>query len=304
MNCRRKKKKIGTIQGNVVTILPGNQALLANFKKNRVQLWKDGKYETIYSPEAEILSVTTTGKGIWVEHADGYGLLMDGELMFRLPGHIVGTAGSSDQFALLVLPYEDAAFFDVYLFNEIYRAYSGVGRVKRSDSAFIEFQADRMIVWGPEESLIFEHPIPELWLPYGYYDFASAENFLRDEGWMQLLVGSWCAAPWVGSGYAERLIFTEDELYRLPAQESNAKVRKSLWYVSDGRLLDYVDRDAPRALWLSGPFTVPPEEAPYSPRITIDGKTYYQYSNDPAYFEDLKDYGLSIDSSIGSPKTE
>lgn len=299
------KKKIGTVKGRVVTMLPGGEALLVNFSKNRVQLWKNGAYETIYSPDEPILSVVTVGKGIWVEHADGYGLLTDGELSFRMPGRIMGTAGSSDQLALLVLPYEDAEFFDVYLFNELYRAYAGVGRVKRSDnSTFIELQQDQMIVWGPEESLIFEYPVPELWLPYGYYDFASAENFLSDEGWMQLLVGSWCAAPWVGSGYAERLVFTEDALYRLPPEGSKAKVKTSLWFVLDGWLLDYADRDAPRRLWLSGPFSVPPEAGPYSPCITLDGKTYYQYSDDPAYFEDLKDLGIRIDASVRSPKTD
>ena len=301
-----KKKKLGTVSGRVVTMMPDGRVLMVNFGKNRVQLWKDGKYETIYSPKQNIVSVVSTGIGIWVEHGDGYGLLEDGEIRFRLPGHIAGTAGSTDQFALLVLPEEDAEFFDVLMFNEIYRAYAEVGRVKRSDSTFIEFQKDQMIVWGPEESQIFAYPIPELWLPYGYHDFASAENFLSDEGWTQLLVGSWCAEPSVGSGYAERLIFTGDELYRLPGQngKAGAKAKKSLWYVSDGLLLDYVGRDAPRLKWLAGPFTVPPEEAPYSPKISIDGVEYYQYSNDPAYFDDLKDYGVQIESSIGSPKTE
>jgi hypothetical protein len=231
---------------------------------------------------------------------------MDGEVSFRLSGRIVSSAGSSDQFALLVLPYEDADFFEVYMLNELYRAYAFVGTVRRSDSTYIEFQQDQMTVWGPEESVIFEYPIPELWLPYGYYDFASAVNFLNDEGWTQLLFGSWCSEPSVGAGYGERLVFTQDELYRLPAQEGKVKVKakKSLWYVSGGLLLDYVDRDSPHPLWLSGPFTVSPEEGPYSPRITIDGKTYYQYSDDPAYFDDLKDYGVKIDSSARSPKTD
>ncbi len=49
---------------------------------------------------------------------------------------------------------------------------------------------------------------------------------------------------------------------------------------------------------------MPAEEGPYSPKILIDGTAYYQYSNDPAYFDDLKDYGIKIESSIGSPKTE
>ncbi|HML47301.1 MAG TPA: hypothetical protein PKE04_11195, partial [Clostridia bacterium] len=105
-------------------------------------------------------------------------------------------------------------------------------------------------------------------LPYGYYDFASAENLLGDVGWTQLLIGSWCAEPAVGAGCAERLIFTEDELYRLPAQEgkAKAKARKSLWYVSEGLLLDYVDRDAPRQLWLSGPLPCPRRKVPIRPR--------------------------------------
>ena len=299
-----KKKKVGTVKGLVVARMPGDEVLLVSFTKNRVQLWKDGKYETIYSPKQEIRSVITVGRQVWIEHDDGFGPLADGQVSFRLSGRVVSTAGSSDQFAFLVLPYEESEFFDVCLVNEIYGAYAWVGRVKRSDYTYIEFQPEQMTVWGPEESVIFEYPIPELWLPYGYYDFASAENFINDEQWNQLLVGSWCAESSVGAGYGERLVFTADELYRLPAQEGKkkVKVKKSLWFVADGLLLDYVDRDSPRLLWLSGPFTVPPEEAPYSPRITINGTSYYQYSPDPAYFDDLKDYGVNIESSIGSPK--
>ncbi len=299
------KKKLGTVSGHVVSMMPGEQVLLVNFDKNVVRLWKDGEYETLYSPDEEILSVTSGGMGIWIEHADGYGPLMDGKVTFRLPGRIMQAFGTTDQLALLVLPYEDSEFLDVYLFNEIYRAYAGVGRVKRSDSTTIELAQDRMIVWGPEESVLFEYPIPEIWLPYGYYDYASAENFLSDEGWMQLLVGSWCAEPAVGSGYAERLVFTQDDLYRLPAQEGNtkAKMRQSDWFVVDGYLFEYDSTYEPRLLWLSGPFTVSEEAGPYSPMIFLDGVAFYQYSSDPAYFDDLDAYGVRVESSIGSPKT-
>ena len=151
-----------------------------------------------------------------------------------------------------------------------------------------------MIIWGPEESIIFDYPIPELWLPYGCHDYYTAENLLGDDEWMQLLVGSWCQEPNVGSYYAQRLVFTEDELFRIPAQEGKtvAKPVQSLWFVSEGRLLNYVDRDAPRMLWLSGPFTVPEPEAPYALKIMIDGVAYYKYSSDPNYFGDLREYGI------------
>ena len=299
------KKKLGTLKGKVVTITTGGDVVVVNFKKNRVQLWRNDRYETIYDPKEEIVSVVASDRHIWVEHDGEFGLLEDGEVRFRLSGRIAGTAGSSDQFAMLVLPYETADFFDIYLFNEIYRAYAPVGRGRRSDDTSIEFMQDQLIAWGPEESTRFDYPIPELWLPYGYHDFASAQNLLSDEGWWQLLIGSWCTQSTVGAGYGERLIFTPDDLYRLPAQQGKGKLKPitSTWYVSDGLLLNYVDRDTPRMLWLSGPFSVAPEEAPYSPRIAIDGVTYYQYSNDPAYFDDLKDYGIVIESSIGSPKT-
>ena len=300
------KKNLGTVNGRVAAMMPGGEVLLADFAKNRVRLWKNGKYETIYSPKEQMESVTSLGKSVWVELGGWYGPLADGEITFRLPGKIAGVAGSTDQFVLLVLPKEDAAFCDVMMFNEVYRTYAPVGRIKRQEDMRIEMQENQMIIWGPEESLIFEYPIPELWLPYGCHDYFSAENMLDDSSWMQMLVGSWCAEPDAGSGYAQRLVFTRDELYRLPTRERKAKAKpiKSLWYVSGGRLLDYVDRDAPRQLWLSGPFTVPKEEGPCSPKVMIDGVAYYQYSNDPAYFDDLKDYGILIESSAGSPKTD
>ncbi len=292
------KKKLGTVSGRLVTMMPGGDVLLADFQKNRLRLFQRGKYETIYSPEDPITCVVSCGKGIWVEHDTWYGLLTDGEIGFHLPGRIIAAAGSANQFALLVLPSEHAAYFDVMMFNEVYRAYAPVGRIKRQESAYIELRRDHMIVWGPEESLIFHYPIPQVWLPYGYMDYASAENLLGvdDEGWMKLLTGSWCAAPDVGAGYAQRLVFTGDELYRLPAQEGKTKAKaiKSLWYVSEGRLLNYVDRDSPRLFWLSGPFTVPEEEGPYTPKIMIDGVAYYKYSDDPKYFDDLKEYGITI----------
>ena len=291
------KKKLGTVSGRVVTMMPGGYVLLADFQKNRLRLWRSGKYETIYAPEEKLTCVASWGKGIWVEHDTWYGLLTDGEVSFALPGRIIAAAGSANQFALLVLPSEHATYFDVMMFNEIYRAYTPVGRIKRQENTYIELRMDHMIVWGPEESLIFHYPIPQVWLPYGYTSYASAENLLGDEEWRKLLVGSWCQAPEVGAGYARRLVFTGDELYKLPAQEgkSKKKAEKSLWYVAEGRFLDYVDRDSPRQLWLSGPFGVPKEEGPYSPRITIDGTTYYKYSDDPRYFDDLKAYGITIE---------
>lgn len=302
----KNKKKLGTVSGQVVAMMPGQGVLLADFTNNRVRLWRDGHYETLYSPETTITGVTSCGRSVWIEQDNWFGPLAKGEVTFRLTGTIAAVAGTTDLFVLLSLPKADAEFFDILVFNEVYRAYAQVGRIARQEDLHIELQEDQFILWGPKESLVFDYPVSGMWLPYGYYDYASAENLLPDESWMQLLVGSWCAEPAVGSGYAERLVFTWDELYRLPAQaeDSPSNAVQALWYVSDGRLLVYEDRDAPRPLWLSGPFSVPQTEGPYSPMIRIDGVPYYQYSNDPAYFEDLEDYGISLESSAGSPKAE
>lgn len=126
---------------------------------------------------------------------------------------------------------------------------------------------------------------------------------MDDASWAQLLVGSWCVSPSVGSAYNERWIFTEDALYVLPSQydEQNEGAMSRSWSVRDGALvcgtLGYTKSYA-----LDGPYQVADDESPYSPKIRIEGRTLYQYAPDPAYFPDLADYGLSIESSVGSPK--
>lgn len=126
---------------------------------------------------------------------------------------------------------------------------------------------------------------------------------MDDASWTQLLVGSWCESPSVGSAYSERWIFAENALYVLPSQYdagSEGAVNWS-WSVRDGALVCGTLGFA-KSFALDGPYQVADDESPYSPKIRIDGRTFYQYAPDPAYFPDLADYGLSIESSVGSPK--
>ncbi len=126
---------------------------------------------------------------------------------------------------------------------------------------------------------------------------------MDDATWGQLLWGSWCEDPSVGSGYGERWLFTRDELYIIPSQygEGDAEVSICAWSVADGQLFAGPE-DCTTPSELAGPYEVSDDESPYSPKILIGGRTFYQYSPDPVYFEDLADYGIEIAFSMGSPK--
>jgi predicted secreted protein len=126
---------------------------------------------------------------------------------------------------------------------------------------------------------------------------------MDDAMWEQLLLGSWCEDPSVASGYGERWVFTRDALYILPRQYGEGETFPAIcmWKVADDALWISPD-DCGTPFSLSGPYEVPAEEASYTPKILIDGKTLYQYSPDPSYFEDLGAYGIAIEESIGSPK--
>ncbi len=127
---------------------------------------------------------------------------------------------------------------------------------------------------------------------------------MDDAMWNQLLWGSWCEDPMVGSGYGERWLFTREELYVIPSQyeEGDGEVAICMWSVADGQLFAG-PQDCTKPFELAGPYEAPDEESPYSPKILIGGKVFYQYSPDPAYFPDLvEDYGIEIEFSMGSPK--
>jgi len=135
-------------------------------------------------------------------------------------------------------------------------------------------------------------------------EFVPLPGGPMDDGkWGQLLIGSWCDQPSVGSAYGERLIFTEDALYTLPTQLGMfvAEAIRWDWSVQAGKL-SCGPQGTLSSYDIDGPYEVGADESPYTPKIRISGKVYYQYSPDPAYFPDLADYGLEITASIGSPK--
>ncbi len=158
---------LGTVSGPVLAMLPGRKVLLANFDLNQLRLW-DGQKETVlYGPQETILSAFSFGRTVWVQHEGWFGPVENGMVAFRLNGRYEVMAGSQDQLVLLVLPDEDAVTFDVMIFNEPYRAYALMGRIAYSDIAHIEMRTDRVIVWGDWDSLTFELPAPERWMPFG-----------------------------------------------------------------------------------------------------------------------------------------
>lgn len=171
------REGVARTQGSVVALMESGGILVVDFENNEVKIVKDnkeGKGSTLYMSEEPILSVSSVGKSVWVEHEHEFGLLEDGALAWRLPGHIVSMTGTTDQFVFL-LSFPGSDEYDVVIFNDVYKAYARVGYVRASEYAFVELQPDcKMTVWGPEESLIFDIPPEEEWIPYGYYDVESA----------------------------------------------------------------------------------------------------------------------------------
>lgn len=166
---RKDNQKTGLLRtkARVVVMREDGGIVLADFDQNRVLSWKDKQFDTLYQPEEAIETVLSNGMHVCVQHADRFGLIRDGQLLFTIPGKITNLFScSSDQLALLVSPYEGSPRFDVWFFNEIYEAYAHVGSVLASDGTNIELLADQIIVWGPEESIEFSYPPVEAFLPY------------------------------------------------------------------------------------------------------------------------------------------
>ena len=163
-------KELGRVTGQVICMMPGDQVLLFNHAQNQVQLWKDGSYHTVYSPEEAIKSVFSLGAGIWAAFNDSFGPLSDGAMTIRFPGSIIASASSANHFALLVSPEAASNYLAVLLFNEAYQAYTTAGTIRRQEGMSVELQPNQMIVWGNEESVTYSYPGSDVWLPYGYND--------------------------------------------------------------------------------------------------------------------------------------
>ncbi len=160
-----KKETMGSTPSHVYTMLKNGAVLVYDFDEETVQLFRDGRFTTVY--QGAFQAIATSGGGIWLERDGEYGLLVDGELNYMLPGHIMGGAGTSDQQVLLIAPYLDSDTLDVMMFNDVYQAYAYVGAVRSSNNSNVEIAADSITVWGAQESLIFDIPEVSYWYPYG-----------------------------------------------------------------------------------------------------------------------------------------
>lgn len=117
---------------------------------------------------------------------------------------------------------------------------------------------------------------------------------ISDAMWEQCLRGSWHEDNSVGSGFAERMIFTEEQVYILPSQylEGDFATVIASWKVLDGKL--YIDHENYKEpLSLLGPFEMP--EGNYTPMVEIGTIAFYKFSHDPGYFYDLEEYGIKIE---------
>lgn len=172
----RNKKQLGKLNGRAIAIMQDGSVVVFNSSKNLVQLYRDGKHETIYEPEDEIQNVISTGREIWVAHRETFGLLRDGELKFRFTGGLRTYVVTTDQ---IIAVLDDGSIkLNVLMLNDVYGAHAVVGQVTAQDSLTAEVTPgwfNRVVVWGPRESLEFITPYSDCWLPYGYYDLESAK---------------------------------------------------------------------------------------------------------------------------------
>lgn len=172
----KNKKQLGKLNGRAIAMMPDGGVVVFNSSKNRVQIFKDGKHETIYEPGDEIQNVISTGREIWVVHRDYLGRLKDGKLDFQFPGSLRTYAATTDQ---IIAVLDDGSIqHNVVMLNDAYGAYALVGKVVAQESLTAEVTPgwyNRIVVWGPRESLEFYTPYSGLWLPYGYHDLESAK---------------------------------------------------------------------------------------------------------------------------------
>jgi len=173
---RQDNQKEGLMRatGHVAAVLGDGGVLTVDFNKNCMQKVKDGVIETLYAPEEQIVLVYTLGRNVWVEVGHAFGLFAEGGPSWWLPGHIVSATGAIDQYVFLIeTPGADE--YDVIMCNDQYGAYARVGRVPASEYAFVELDNDLTItVWSPIQSLLFDVPPPEEWIPYGYDNVKAA----------------------------------------------------------------------------------------------------------------------------------
>lgn len=171
----KNKKQLGKVNATVIAMMDDGSVLAAAYSKNQVILWKDGKSKVVYDPKKEITNVISTGRTIWVQHENDFGLLEDGEITFSMPGYIRSMGRTSDQMVFVVDPGNNAARYDVLMFNEPYRAWARVGDIMAQVNINVELEPTIwMTIWGPSESMVYMVPAPDQWLPYGHLTAASA----------------------------------------------------------------------------------------------------------------------------------
>lgn len=105
-------------------------------------------------------------------------------------------------------------------------------------------------------------------------------------------VGSWHAAPSVGSGYAERFVFFSSGNYLFfPSQYecdiddtdcTPSPIEEGVWGVLDGQLNLVKDSDigSLRSISIGEVVDSPPDVSPYPRKTTFDGTTYWLISED------------------------
>jgi len=111
--------------------------------------------------------------------------------------------------------------------------------------------------------------------PEGIFETNSIGTPLNNEEWKSLLHGAWHADAVVGSGYAERAVFTWDMCLLLPSQydEGDMNLLVAQWDVKNDELYLKIDGSwIPFALdW----FDTPESIELLTCAISIDGITFY-----------------------------
>jgi hypothetical protein len=316
----RNKKKVGTAQGTMIGRLNDGAVLTVDFRNNTVNAWRDSKSTLLYKSDDQILNASTAGERIWVMHDGYFGLLEDGELAFILPGYVVQSAYAGDETVMLVDETLDGeATLSVYAALDNAERLIELGEFPNVFNPRIALMDDGSVVIMHESAFTF---VAELSSDRPYWDYAGEYHLSRgediletdtsgepmsDEEWKIFLRGSWHADTAVGSGYAERLIFTDGMCAALPSEYEGdySTPNIAFWTVVDGRL--EINSNGSSATLPLNWFIAEEDEGLTFHAIIIENITLYKMSDEPGYYPDLEDYGIVINGdeiSIGAVEIE
>ncbi len=156
-------------------MLPDKSVLIYNQGENRVEAWKDGKTETLFETEEPLFGVYLFGKDVWAQFEHEIGLLENGNINFRIPGS-VESVYQANGMAAVILSFPGSSEYDLVLINDLQKAYVRAAYIPAALTAVEFHENEKLSVCQVEEKFEFDVPAESEWIPFGYYDVASARD--------------------------------------------------------------------------------------------------------------------------------